>query len=65
MLAQGLPADVPDRLLGSLADYAVRPGPTSADVERILARPARGFATWAADHAAAFRSAGRGADAPS
>jgi uncharacterized protein YbjT (DUF2867 family) len=29
--AQGLPADVPERLLGSLADYARPPGPSSAN----------------------------------
>jgi uncharacterized protein YbjT (DUF2867 family) len=55
MRAQGLPADVPERLLGSLADYARRPGPTSADVEQLLGRPALSFAEWAADHAAAFK----------
>ncbi len=40
MLAQGLPEDVPDRLLGSLADYAKQPGPSSDTVEQILGRPA-------------------------
>ncbi|MFL5332593.1 MAG: NAD(P)H-binding protein, partial [Geminicoccaceae bacterium] len=39
MLAQGLPADVPDRLLGSLADYAKQPGPSSHTVAQILGRP--------------------------
>jgi uncharacterized protein YbjT (DUF2867 family) len=56
MLAQGLPEDVPDRLLGSLADYAKQPGPTSHTVAQILGRPALTFAAWAAEHAAAFRS---------
>jgi uncharacterized protein YbjT (DUF2867 family) len=55
MLAQGLPEDVPDRLLGSLADYAKRPGPSSHSVAQILGHPALTFATWAAEHAAAFR----------
>lgn len=54
MLAQGLPEDIPDRLLGSLADYADRPGPTTGTVERLLGRPALTFAAWAADNAAAF-----------
>ncbi|MQY22047.1 NAD(P)H-binding protein [Nocardia macrotermitis] len=54
MTAQGLPADVPDRLLGSLADYAHTPGPTTDTVAELLARPALDFATWAADHASAF-----------
>jgi uncharacterized protein YbjT (DUF2867 family) len=43
----------PDRLLSSLADYAKQPGPSTATVEQVLARPARTFAEWAADHAAA------------
>jgi uncharacterized protein YbjT (DUF2867 family) len=55
MLAQGLPADVPERLLGSLADYAVQAGPTSDDVETVLGRPALTFAQWATERAAAFR----------
>ncbi|MYV99314.1 NAD(P)H-binding protein [Streptomyces sp. SID3343] len=54
MLAQGLPEDVPDRLLGSLADYADSPGPTTNTVERLLGRPALTFATWAADNSVAF-----------
>lgn len=56
MLAQGLPEEIPDRLLGSLADYAVQAGPTTTNVERLLGRPALTFADWAADHAAAFRA---------
>jgi uncharacterized protein YbjT (DUF2867 family) len=56
MLAQGLPEDVPDRLLGSLADYARQPGPSSNTVEQVLSRPALTFAEWAAEHAAAFRN---------
>jgi uncharacterized protein YbjT (DUF2867 family) len=56
MLAQGLPEDVPDRLLGSLADYAKQPGPTSHTVAQILGRPPLTFATWATEHADTFRS---------
>jgi uncharacterized protein YbjT (DUF2867 family) len=55
MLAQGLPEDVPDRLLGSLADYARQPGPSSDTVEQVLGRPALTFSAWATEHAAAFR----------
>ncbi|MDT7648433.1 MAG: hypothetical protein QOC75_5433, partial [Pseudonocardiales bacterium] len=47
--------DVPDRLLGYLADHVTRPGPSSTAVARLLGRPARTFAGWAAEHAAAFR----------
>ncbi|MFJ9155466.1 NAD(P)H-binding protein [Streptomyces griseoviridis] len=57
MLAQGLPEDVPDRLLGSLADHAHTPGPTTDTVARLLGRPARTFATWATENAAAFTPA--------
>ncbi|MDX3520073.1 NAD(P)H-binding protein [Streptomyces scabiei] len=54
MLAQGLPEEVPDRLLGSLADYALRPGPTTGTVQELLGRPARTFAAWARENAPAF-----------
>jgi uncharacterized protein YbjT (DUF2867 family) len=54
MLAQGLPEEVPDRLLGSLADYAVRPGPTTGTVGELLGRPALTFGDWARDNAPAF-----------
>ena len=56
MLAQGLGADVPDRLLGYLAECLQRPGPSTDTVERLLGRPALGFAVWAADHATAFQN---------
>lgn len=58
MLAGGLPDEVPDRLLGSLADYAREAGPTTDAVRRLLGRPARTYATWATDHRAAFTAAG-------
>jgi uncharacterized protein YbjT (DUF2867 family) len=54
MIAAGLPAEVPDRLLGSLADYSREAGPASDAVRQVLGRPARTYATWAADHRAAF-----------
>jgi uncharacterized protein YbjT (DUF2867 family) len=54
LLAQGLPEEVPARLLGSLADYSERPGPTTGTVEDLLGRPALTFAEWARDNAAAF-----------
>ena len=58
MLAAGLPDEVPDRLLGSLADYAREAGPTTDTVRRLLGRPARTYATWAHDHRAAFTAGG-------
>ncbi|MEU9225882.1 NAD(P)H-binding protein [Streptomyces massasporeus] len=54
MLAQGLPEEIPARLLGSLADYARRPGPTTSTVDDLLGRPALTFADWAHDNAPAF-----------
>ncbi|MFI6736899.1 NAD(P)H-binding protein [Nonomuraea sp. NPDC050451] len=56
MLAQGLPEEVPARLLGSLSDYANRPGPTTSTVEDLLGRPALTFADWARANAPAFDS---------
>ena len=55
MIAQGLPEEIPARLLGTLADYARRPGPTTDTVAKLLGRPALDFATWAAENAAAFQ----------
>jgi uncharacterized protein YbjT (DUF2867 family) len=57
MIAQQLPDEVPDRLLGYLADRIEQPGPSSTAVEEILDRPARTFAEWADEHAEAFRQA--------
>ncbi|MFF7640786.1 NAD(P)H-binding protein [Streptomyces canus] len=59
MLAQGLAEDIPDRLLGSLADYANKPGPSTDTVEQLLGRPALTFAAWAAENSAAFTSPAR------
>jgi uncharacterized protein YbjT (DUF2867 family) len=56
MLAQGLPEDVPDRVIGYWADRVLQPGPSSDAVKQILGRPALTFAAWAAEHAAAFQN---------
>ncbi|MEV4561774.1 NAD(P)H-binding protein [Kitasatospora sp. NPDC049285] len=56
LLAQHLPPDVPDRLIGYAAACLDEPGPTTDTVAHLLGRPALTFATWAADHAAAFRN---------
>jgi uncharacterized protein YbjT (DUF2867 family) len=56
MIAQGLPEEIPARLLGSLADYAREPGPTTDTVSKLLGRPALSFATWASENAAAFQN---------
>ena len=59
MLAAGLPDEVPDRLLGSLADYVREAGPTTDTVRRLLGRPAGTYATWAIDHRGAFTAGGQ------
>ncbi|QKW23922.1 NAD(P)H-binding protein [Kitasatospora sp. NA04385] len=59
LLAQGLPEDVPDRLIGYAAACLREPGPTTDTVTRLLGRPALPFATWAAEHTAAFADGGR------
>jgi uncharacterized protein YbjT (DUF2867 family) len=56
MIARGVPEDVPDRMLGYLADCVQQPGPSSDSVEQILGRPALTFAEWAVEHAADFRN---------
>lgn len=56
MLAQGLPEDVPDRVIGYWSDRVLQPGPSSPTVEQVLGRPALTFAEWAVEHAAAFRN---------
>lgn len=56
MIAQGLPGEIPDRLLGTLACYAKRPGPNSDTVQQVPGRPALTFAHWAAGHATAFQN---------
>jgi hypothetical protein len=54
MLAQGLPEDVPDRMLGYLADHVEQSGPSTDTAQQLLRRPALTFANWAAENAAAF-----------
>jgi len=56
MIARGVPEEVPDRMLGYLADCVQQPGPSSDTVEQILGRPALTFAEWAVEHSADFRN---------
>jgi uncharacterized protein YbjT (DUF2867 family) len=56
MIAQGMPDEIPDRMLGHLADCVQHPQPLSNAVEQVLGRPALTFAQWATDHAAGFRN---------
>lgn len=54
MVAQGVPEEVPDRMLGYLAQCLAQPGPSTSTVPDVLGRPALTFAEWAAENAKAF-----------
>lgn len=55
MLANGLPEPFVTAMMARYAAHLARPQfPPTPDVEKILGRPARTFAEWAADHAAEF-----------
>lgn len=56
MIAQGAPEEIPDRMLGYLAECLRQPGPSTTVVQDILGRPATPFAQWATENATAFRS---------
>jgi hypothetical protein len=56
MIARGLPEEIPDRMLGYLADLVERPGPSTTTVSDILGRPARTFSQWAVENVADFRN---------
>jgi uncharacterized protein YbjT (DUF2867 family) len=55
MLAQGLPKDVPDRMLGYLSTCLAEPGPSTPTIEKVLGRLPLTFAEWATEHGTAFR----------
>jgi uncharacterized protein YbjT (DUF2867 family) len=55
MLANGLPEPFVTAMMARYAAHLVRPQfPPTPEVEKILGRPARTFAEWAADHTADF-----------
>jgi uncharacterized protein YbjT (DUF2867 family) len=54
LVANGLPEAFVNALMARYARGAGKPAPVTDEVERILGRPARGFAQWVADHADAF-----------
>jgi hypothetical protein len=56
MIARGLPEEIPDRMLGYLADHVERAGPLTTTVSDILGRPARTFSQWAVENVADFRN---------
>jgi len=55
MTASGLPEPFVQALMARYAREASEPAPVTGEVERILGRPARTYAEWVADHAAAFQ----------
>ena len=55
LVAHGLPEPFVAALLAVQAEAAGQPAFVSGEVEKVLGRPARSFARWAADHAAEFR----------
>ncbi|GHO60917.1 NAD(P)H-binding protein [Ktedonobacter robiniae] len=57
MLAQGLPEDVPERVIGFWSSLSSQQEMLiSPTVEQILGRPALTFAEWAIEHATVFRN---------
>jgi uncharacterized protein YbjT (DUF2867 family) len=56
MAQQGIPEPFVEALLARYAREVGQPAPDTGEVERIFGRPARTYAEWVADHAAAFRN---------
>jgi uncharacterized protein YbjT (DUF2867 family) len=58
MIAQGIPRPLVEALMARYARDVGKTAPITAEVEKILGRPARTFAQWTSDHADAFRASG-------
>jgi uncharacterized protein YbjT (DUF2867 family) len=56
MVAHGFPEPFVQALMARYANEVGRPAPLSGEVEKALGHPARTYAEWVADHAAAFRN---------
>jgi uncharacterized protein YbjT (DUF2867 family) len=56
MVQQGIPEAFVQALMARYAREVGQPAPVTGEVERVLGRPARTYAEWVADHAAAFRN---------
>ncbi len=56
MVASGLPEPFVDALMARYARGVGQAAPVTGEVGKVLGRPARTYAQWAADHAAAFRN---------
>ncbi len=58
MLGLGFPEGFVDAYLSLLAEAVGRPALVTDEVDKALGRPARTYAEWVADHAAAFQASG-------
>jgi uncharacterized protein YbjT (DUF2867 family) len=56
MIRQGIPEAFVEALMARYAREIGQPAPVTGEVERVLGRPARTYAEWVADHAAAFQN---------
>jgi uncharacterized protein YbjT (DUF2867 family) len=56
MVAHGFPEPFVEALMARYAKEVGQPARLTGEVEKILGRPARTYAGWVADHAAAFRN---------
>ena len=56
MIRQGIPEAFVEALMARYAREVGQPAPVTGEVERVLGRPARTYAEWVADHAAAFQN---------
>lgn len=60
MLQRGMPAPFVEALMARYAAHLAQPQhPPTPEVEKILGRPARTYATWVTDHAVAFATGGK------
>ncbi|MEV1170202.1 zinc-binding dehydrogenase [Nonomuraea sp. NPDC049784] len=57
LLARGWPPQAVDGVLRAQADLAARPATATSTVKEVTKTPPRTFATWVAEHAAAFSTA--------
>jgi hypothetical protein len=56
LVAHGLPRPFAEAIMARYARELARPARITDTVEQILGRPARTYAEWAVDHAAAFQN---------
>jgi hypothetical protein len=54
-IAQGMPAELVDEIMGHYKHFEEHPPTVSPVVEQVTGRPGRTLAQWAFEHAGAFR----------